>query len=89
MSGLIPALLILVGELPQDIRGEQLMTKYWANLTGPDEKHPSTLAAHIEVRSEADNIEQALGGCDKRYAEDLGVINIKLSSTAVIPEAVP
>ncbi len=39
----IPALQVLVGEMPLEIRRKQLMINYWANLQGHKDEHPTKM----------------------------------------------
>lgn len=81
-----PALHVLAGEMPLDIRKTQLMTNYWANLKGREEQHHSKVVLQ-ECWEQGRGQRASFGWACKKYAEDLGVINIKLSVTVVIPKA--
>lgn len=72
--------------MPLDIRKKQLMTNCWANLKGYEEQHLTNVALQ-ECSGRGQRASS--GRVGKRHAEDLGVINIKLSPMVVIPEAKP
>lgn len=77
-----------MGEMPLEIRREQLMTNYWANSQGHNESHP-TRDVLVECWEHSKCHRNGLGQTGNAMAKELGVINMKISPSVVYPVVAP
>ncbi len=83
-----PALQVLEGEMPLEIRRKQLTINYWANLQGHKDEH-STKIVLKNCWEQNEKCRTSFGWSSKIYAEEIQVNNIKMSPTVVIQEYEP
>lgn len=84
----IPALEVLTGEMPLEMRRKQLVANYWVNLRGQAEHHPMNRVKQecwerLRVRMES------FGWVAGRYAEELGVSDMQMCPVVCIAEEGP
>lgn len=84
----IPALQVLAGEMPLEIRRIQLMSNYWGNLKGHKEQHPTKVVLQ-DCWEQMEQQCKSFGWASKVYADEIGITNINMSPTVVIPEVAP
>ena len=84
----VATLKVEMGEMPFGIRTKQLMANYWVNLKGHNESHPTkeVLWTNWNIgKYKQDN----LGRIGNEIAQEMGVFDIELSPTVVIPVVAP
>nr|XP_055031454.1 uncharacterized protein LOC129420520 [Misgurnus anguillicaudatus]XP_055031455.1 uncharacterized protein LOC129420520 [Misgurnus anguillicaudatus]XP_055031456.1 uncharacterized protein LOC129420520 [Misgurnus anguillicaudatus] len=83
-----PALQVEMGEMPLDLRRVHLMANYWVSLNGHNDTHP-TKAVLKECWENDRNVRENFGRIGNKIAEDLGILNVRLSPTVVFPALAP
>lgn len=84
----LPALQVLLAEMPLESRRKQLMINYWANLQGHKDKHPTKMVLQ-KCWEQNKRSRKSFGSSSKIYAEEIQVNSIKISPTVLIPEYEP
>ncbi len=78
----VSAIQVEVGEMPLEVRRKHLIANYWVNLQGHNDLHPPKEVLKEcwgKGRSKKDNF----GYIRNKTAKELGVIDLKISSTIV------
>lgn len=83
-----PALQVEVGEMPLELRRVHLMANYWVSLKGHNDNHP-TKALLKECWENGRNVRENFGRIGNKIAEDLDIINVRLTPTVVFPALAP
>lgn len=74
--------------MPLELRRVHLMANYWVSLKGHNDNHP-TKALLKECWENGRNIRENFGRIGNKIAEDLDIINVRLSPTVVFPALAP
>ncbi len=84
----VPAIQVEMGELPLELRRNQLMANYWAGLQGHSDSHP-TKAVLQDCWENGRNLKENFGRIGNNVAKELEVFNLRISPTVVFPEIAP
>ena len=82
------ALQVEMGEMPLELRRQQLMVSYWANLQGHSQSHP-TKSVLVECWEYGGGHRETFGSIGNALARELGVAHFRVSPSVVCPEMEP